>query len=61
LLSEAAARDLRLGRKLAWEVVAAGGTAGRLCLLDPAGGLVAVAEPRADGMARTLRVFATRL
>jgi tRNA pseudouridine55 synthase len=61
VLSEAAARDLRLGRKLAWEVVAPGGTAGRLCLLDPAGGLVAVAEPRADGMARTLRVFATRL
>jgi hypothetical protein len=38
-------------------VVAAGGTARRLCLLDPAGALVAVAEPRPDGMARTLRVF----
>jgi tRNA pseudouridine55 synthase len=57
VLSEAAAHDLRLGRKLAWEVVAAGGSARRLCLLDPAGALVAVAEPRLDGTARTLRVF----
>jgi len=30
---------------------------GRVCVIDPAGALVAVAEPRADGLARTLRVF----
>ena len=56
VVSEAAARDLRSGRKVAWEAIAARSLA-RICVLDPAGALVAVAEPRADGTARTLRVF----
>ncbi len=29
----------------------------RVCLLDPAGDLIAVAEPRPDGLVKTLRVF----
>jgi tRNA pseudouridine55 synthase len=57
VVSEAAARDLRLGRKLPWEAVATGNQPGRLCVVDPTGALVAVAEPRPDGLARTLRVF----
>jgi tRNA pseudouridine55 synthase len=56
VVSDAAARDLRSGRKVAWEAIAARSLA-RICVVDPAGALVAVAEPRADGSARTLRVF----
>jgi tRNA pseudouridine55 synthase len=57
-VSDEIARDLRMGRKLPWERVAgdASGLA-RLCLLDPGGALVAVAEPRTDGTVKTLRVF----
>jgi len=57
-VGDVAARDLRLGRKVPWEAVAgAGAAAGRLCLVDGKGDLVAVAEPRPDGRVRTLRVF----
>jgi tRNA pseudouridine55 synthase len=56
IVSAEAARDLRLGRKIPWGAVGGEGP-GRVCVIDPAGALVAVAEPRADGLARTLRVF----
>jgi tRNA pseudouridine55 synthase len=59
-VSDEVARDLRMGRKLAWEMIAAERphpSRPRLCLLDGAGALVTVAEPRSDGTAKTLRVF----
>ena len=59
-VDEATARDLRTGKRVAWEA-AVGGSIGstdpRVCLLDPAGDLIAVAEPRPDGLVKTLRVF----
>ena len=52
------ARDLRVGRRVPLSVVfGPEAPPSRLCILDPSGTLVAVAEPRADGTLRTLRVF----
>jgi tRNA pseudouridine55 synthase len=60
-VSQAQAADLRAGRKVGWEAIAgAAPDATRLCLLDPSGALLAVAEPRQDGSVRTLRVFGIR-
>jgi tRNA pseudouridine55 synthase len=56
-VSEAVARDLRLGRRVPWATLGAVGADSRLEILDQAGALVAVAEPRGDGTVRTLRVF----
>jgi tRNA pseudouridine55 synthase len=59
-VDEATARDLRAGKRVAWEAAVGGSTgssAPRVCLLDPSGGLIAVAEPRPDGLLKTLRVF----
>lgn len=63
-VSEAVARDLRLGRRVPWTALAEGAglvepgrAEGRFEILDAAGDLVAVAEPRGDGTVRTLRVF----
>jgi tRNA pseudouridine55 synthase len=56
----ATARDLRAGKRVAWEAVVGGSTGSaerRVCLLDPDGDLIAVAEPRPDGLVKTLRVF----
>jgi tRNA pseudouridine55 synthase len=59
VVSDEVARDLRLGRRVPWITVA--GTAsmepGRRRVLDGAGALVTVAEPRPDGTTSTLRVF----
>jgi tRNA pseudouridine55 synthase len=61
VVAKAMADDLRAGRRVGWEAAAGEGTpAQRLCLLDDVGDLVAVAEPRADGTLRTLRVFGVR-
>jgi len=55
------AADLRAGRQVGWDAVAGGDpNCNRLCLLDPSGALLAVAEPRRDGTVRTLRVFGVR-
>ncbi|HEY5090311.1 MAG TPA: hypothetical protein VIK30_10080, partial [Polyangia bacterium] len=54
------ARDLRIGRRVAWERVTTVTTDAAempVCVLDGAGELVAVAERRPDGLARTIRVF----
>ena len=59
-VDEATARDLRAGKRVAWEAAVGGSTGStepRVCLLDPAGNLIAVAEPRPDGLVKTLRVF----
>jgi tRNA pseudouridine55 synthase len=56
-VEEALARDLRAGKRVPWEAATGASTEPRVCLLDPAGDLIAVAEPRADGRVRTLRVF----
>jgi tRNA pseudouridine55 synthase len=59
-VDEAMARDLRAGKRVAWEAAVGGSTGSaepRVCLLDPAGDLIAVAEPRPDGLVKTLRVF----
>ncbi|HEX3901459.1 MAG TPA: tRNA pseudouridine(55) synthase TruB [Polyangia bacterium] len=56
-VDEALARDLRAGKRVAWETATAGSTDPRVCLLDPAGDLIAVAEPRPDKLVKTLRVF----
>ncbi len=56
-VDEVTARDLRAGKRVAWEAATGSSTASRVCLLDPAGGLIAVAEPRPDGLVKTLRVF----
>ena len=68
-VDEATARDLRSGKRVSW-AAATGGQIGqigptgdtgstepRVCLLDPTGDLIAVAEPRPDGLVKTLRVF----
>ena len=53
VVSEDMAKDLRVGRRIPWDFQ----DQRRLCLLDGQGDLVAVAEPRPDGMLGTLRVF----
>jgi tRNA pseudouridine55 synthase len=50
------ARRLRAGQHVAWTVLG-GAPEGRTCVVAPDGELVAVAEPRPDGLVRTLRVF----
>ena len=56
-VDEAMARDLRAGKRVAWEAATGGSSEARVCLLDPDGALIAVAEPRPDGLVKTLRVF----
>jgi tRNA pseudouridine55 synthase len=56
-VDEAMARDLRAGKRVGWGAATGGSTEARVCLLDPAGDLIAVAEPRPDGLVKTLRVF----
>ena len=56
-VDEAMARDLRAGKRVGWGAATGGSTEPRVCLLDPAGDLIAVAEPRPDGLVKTLRVF----
>jgi tRNA pseudouridine55 synthase len=56
-VEEALARDLRAGKRVAWATATQGSPEPRVCLLDPAGDLIAVAEARPDGLVRTLRVF----
>ena len=53
VVTETMVKDLRVGRRIPWGFE----DQRRLCLLDGAGQLVAVAEPRADGMLGSLRVF----
>jgi len=50
------ARRLRAGQRVAWASLGAV-LETRVCLVDALGALIAVAEPRADGLVRTLRVF----
>jgi tRNA pseudouridine55 synthase len=59
-VEEALARDLRAGKRVSWATATRGSVEPRVCLLDPAGDLIAVAEPRPDGLTRTLRVFGAR-
>jgi tRNA pseudouridine55 synthase len=56
-VEEALARDLRAGKRVAWTAATQASAEPRVCLVDPAGDLIAVAEPRPDGLVRTLRVF----
>jgi tRNA pseudouridine55 synthase len=56
-VDEQTARDLRAGKRVAWETATGGSSEPRVCLLDPAGDLIAVAEPRPDRLVKTLRVF----
>jgi tRNA pseudouridine55 synthase len=56
-VEEALARDLRAGKRVSWAAATQASPEPRVCLLDPAGDLIAVAEPRPDGLVRTLRVF----
>ena len=53
---EALARRLRAGQRVAWSALTEA-PAGRVRVLDAAGELIAVAEPRPDGLVGTLRVF----
>ncbi|HSS37326.1 MAG TPA: tRNA pseudouridine(55) synthase TruB, partial [Polyangia bacterium] len=53
---EALARRLRAGQRVAWSAMTET-PAGRVRILDAEGDLIAVAEPRADGLVHTLRVF----
>ena len=55
-VDDAMVRRLRAGQRVAWDELAAP-EAGRICVLDAGGELVTVAEPRPDGLVRTLRVF----
>jgi tRNA pseudouridine55 synthase len=57
---ETVARDVRVGRRVAWDAATGRSQAPRVCLLDPLGDLVAVAERRPDGLVKTLRVFLGR-
>jgi tRNA pseudouridine55 synthase len=56
-VEEAVARDLRAGKRVSWATATQASAEPRVCLVDPAGDLIAVAEPRPDGLVRTLRVF----
>ncbi len=56
-VEEAQARDLRAGKRVSWAAATHASLEPRVCLLDPAGQLIAVAEPSPDGLVRTLRVF----
>jgi tRNA pseudouridine55 synthase len=56
-VEEPLARDLRAGKRVSWAAATQASPEPRVCLLDPAGDLIAVAEPRPDGLVRTLRVF----
>lgn len=49
-------RRLRAGQRVAWAELA-GGEAPRVSVIDQTGELIAVAEPRPDGLVRTLRIF----
>ncbi len=54
------ASDLRIGRRVPWEQVAPTATDAPpppVCVVDATGELVAVAEPRPDGLTHTIRVF----
>jgi tRNA pseudouridine55 synthase len=51
------AHDLRVGRRVPWEAVTTDVTHALVCVIDPRGELVAVAERRPDGLVRTFRVF----
>jgi tRNA pseudouridine55 synthase len=55
-VTDGVARDVRLGRRVSMEAAEVKGDR-RICLLDQAGGLVAVAQPRGDGTLQMLRVF----
>ena len=59
-VADALARDLRSGKRVSWPLATQESPEPRVCLVDPAGDLVAVAEPRPDGLVRTLRVFLAR-
>jgi tRNA pseudouridine55 synthase len=56
VVSEDMARDLRMGRRIQWDF----GDAGRVCMVDGRGRLVAVAEPGEGGNLNSLRVFHAR-
>ncbi|HVY39635.1 MAG TPA: tRNA pseudouridine(55) synthase TruB [Polyangia bacterium] len=53
---DALARRLRAGQRVAWSALT-DAPPGRVRVLDPSGELIAVAEPRPDGLVGTLRVF----
>jgi len=55
-VDDALVRRLRAGQRVAWALLGAGAET-RTCILDADGELVAVAEPRPDGLVSTLRVF----
>jgi tRNA pseudouridine55 synthase len=62
-VDEPTARNLRAGKRVTWAAATGGSTgsmAPRVCLLDPTGDLIAVAEPRPDGLVKTLRVFGAK-
>jgi tRNA pseudouridine55 synthase len=50
-------RALEQGKRPPWDSLPGTPAPGRICVLRPGGGLLAVAEPRADGTVQTLRVF----
>jgi tRNA pseudouridine55 synthase len=58
-VDDALGRRLRAGQRVGWAELGAGGAA-RVSVIDAVGRLVAVAEPRPDGLARTLRVFGVK-
>jgi tRNA pseudouridine55 synthase len=51
------ARALAAGQRVRWEALSPPPAAARVAVLRPDGALLTVAEPRADGTVRTLRVF----
>jgi tRNA pseudouridine55 synthase len=55
-VDDALVRRLRAGQRVSWALLGAAREA-RACVVDRLGDLVAVAEPRPDGLVRTLRVF----
>jgi tRNA pseudouridine55 synthase len=60
-VNEAGVRALERGQRLPWqELTGEPGDAARVRVVRPDGSLLAVAEPRADGTVRTLRVFGVR-
>jgi tRNA pseudouridine55 synthase len=56
-VGEEPTRALEQGKRVPWTLLGESPPDGRICLLRPDGGLLAVAEARADGTVRTLRVF----